>query len=175
MDEIWKPILSLESWYEASNKGRIRRAKPGQATRAGTIIKPSLSRGYERMSFSIRGKQVNRSVHRLVAEAFLGAIPAGMQINHLNGVKHDNRIENLEICTASENTAHGFRVLGRHPCRNPLPGSKNGRAKLTDANIPEIIFLRQQGWSQQNIADRFGVHQTNISRLLLGKTGFKTS
>lgn len=173
MTEIWKPIPSLAGTYEASSEGQIRRAIAGQATRIGTIIKPTVSRGYHRISVHFNRKQLTRSVHRLVAEAFLGPVPAAMPINHKNGVKHDNRIENLEICTVSENTAHGYRVLGRLPNRNPNPGEQNGRAKLKDSDMPAIFAMRAQGFSQQKIAGHFGVDQTNISRVLLGKTGFK--
>jgi len=146
---------------------------PGQATRVGHVIKPALSRGYHRLSLHVGLVQLTRSVHRLVAETFLGPIPKGMQINHRNGVKTDNRVENLEICTPAGNSSHRTHVLCKQNPPPHKPGAQNGRAKLTDADVPAILAMRATGASQQKIADHFGVHQTNISKLLLGKTGFQ--
>lgn len=171
--EQWKVIPNLNGNYEASNTGRIRRAKPGCGTRPGLVMKKSISRGYERVALSVLGDQFSRSVHRLVAEAFIGEIPGDMEINHKNGIKHDNRVENLEICTKSYNVVHAHEVL-KIP-QNPPPPSKgqdNGRAKLNDTCCTAIFNLAKLGWTQQQIADLFGIHQTNISRALRGKTGF---
>ena len=118
-------------------------------------------------------KQVDVSVHRVVWQSFNGPIEAGLQINHKNGIKHDNRLENLETCNASENQLHALNVLGHTP--PPLPvtkGEKNGRAKIKQSDIPVIFSLRASGLSQQRIAERFGVCQTSISRILIGKSGF---
>lgn len=171
--EQWKAIPNLNGNYEASNTGRIRRAKPGCGTRPGLVMKTRSSQGYERITLSVEGKQFCRSVHRLVAETFIGEIPGDMEINHKNGIKNDNRVENLEICTKSENTVHAHTVL-KIPY-NPLPltkGQDNGRAKLNDTCCTAIFNLAKLGWTQQQIADLFGIHQTNISRALRGETGF---
>lgn len=170
--ENWKPVASLDNKYEVSDLGNVRRAVGGQATQAGRPLVLSNSRGYARFAPSVNGKQVMRSVHRLVVETFIGD-PRGMQINHKNGIKHDNRLENLEVCTAAENNAHKFAVLGHKHQRPPvLKGQENGRAKLNDACVRAIVKLSAEGWTQQRIADLFGVAQTGISRILLGKTGF---
>jgi hypothetical protein len=174
MNEIWKPVASLENKYEVSSLGNVRRAVGGQATQAGRLIVPMNNRGYARFAPSVNGKQCLRTVHRLVVEAFIGD-PRGMQINHRNGIKHDNRLENLEVCTAAENTRHKFEVLG-YPMPKPPPskGEENGRAKLNDACARAIKILSLEGWTQTRIAELFGVSQTSISRVLLGKTGFNS-
>lgn len=172
MIEIWKPVASLDNQYEVSSLGNVRRATGSNGTQAGRPIAVTSNRGYARFAPSVRGRQVCRAVHRLVAEAFIGD-PLGKQINHKNGVKHDNRAENLELCSAAENTRHRFEVLGHKPSKAPpSKGQLNGRAKLNDACARAIRGLRAEGWTQQRIADLFGVDQTNISRILLGKTGF---
>lgn len=170
--ESWKPIPSLRGTYEASTRGRIRRGTAGRYHPAGFVLKPQLMRGYERLIVYFDGSYLTRSVHRLVAEAFLGPLPDGMQINHRNGIKSDNRLKNLEVCTAGHNSSHRTHVLKKQNPPPRRPGERNGRAKLSDADMPTIFAMRAQGLSQQKIADHFGVNQTNISRVLLGKTGF---
>lgn len=167
--EQWKPVVGLEGVYEVSNAGAVRRIKPAPHTRPGLVLKPSLVKGYHR--FCLWNNAVARHIfgHRLVVDAFIQPLPDGMVINHINGIKNDNRVENLEITTISGNTLHGFRTLGRPPQINPQKGSKNGRAKINEADIPLIFELRASGMSQQKIADRFGIDQTSISRILLRK------
>lgn len=172
--EEWRPVVGFEGHYEVSNKGHGRRISPSSVARntyPGRPLTAHRSRhGYRRFAFSLEGKQKYVPVHRAVWEAFKWKIPPEMQINHLNGVKDDNRLENLDCVTQSENVKWNYRVLGVAPPNNPQRGSKNGRAKLTDADIPRIFALRADGRSQQSIADLLGVSQTSVSRVLLGKS-----
>jgi len=175
MDESWVPAFQYEDAYAVSDHGRVMRTKRGPHTRPGLILKLSKGRNnYQRAGLRNNTPLKLIQVHRLVWQSFNGPIPAGLQINHLNGVTNDNRLSNLEVCTASENNLHAFRNLGRKPNLNPNHGSKNGRAKLTEADVARIKELRAQGWSQQRIADHVGIHQTGISSVLSGKTWRKS-
>lgn len=98
-------------------------------------------------------------VHRLVATAFLPNPENRPQVNHINGVKIDNRACNLEWATPSENTAHAMLVLGRHPNR-----------KLTDSGVLEIRRLAAQGLTSKQIAERFDTHPGNIRTIVARKT-----
>jgi len=170
MTEVWKPAIGFEGLYEISSIGRCRRIRSAYGVPRIRVLRPGYNRGYAFYVLVDREIRKNLRPHRMVYEAFVGPIPEGMQINHKNGKKADNRLENLEVVTPSENTMHGFRVLGRKPVINAFPGDLNPRAKLKKSQLPEIFKLRALGWSQQRIADKFGIDQTNISRVLRGDT-----
>lgn len=168
----FKPVPGYEDHYAISSTGVLMRTARGPGTWPGRIIKDRDNRGYRRTMLSKNDVRKYFAVHRLVWMAHVGPIPDDMQINHKNGIKDDNRLANLEVVTASENAKHAYRVLGLPGQKNPNPGSKNGRAKLKESDIPKIFELRGDGLSQQAIGDLFGVSQTNIS-LILRKSGWK--
>lgn len=97
-------------------------------------------------------------VHRLIAETFLGPIPDGYQVNHKNGIRHDNRLENLEVVTASENNLNAFRELGRTPVR----GENHGKSYLTEADILRVREQHLFGARQVDIANCFGIDKTSV-------------
>jgi predicted XRE-type DNA-binding protein len=124
--------------------------------------------GYHCVLVKDHGKRAGLKVHRLVAGAFIGPIPEGMQVNHINGVKDDNRVENLEIVTPSANTKHGFDVLGRvGKNTNPSKGEQHHNASMTAAVVQEIRRLYAAGGhTQKELAALFGTGQNHISRLV---------
>lgn len=108
MNEQWKPIPSW-SGYEASSEGRIRNAD-GQVLSQRPLVKPKdYAQVYVNGKASGRKSKMAKVAH-LVAEAFIGPRPEGLVINHLDGVKENNRPSNLEYCTVGENNRHAFRI-----------------------------------------------------------------
>jgi hypothetical protein len=102
--------------------------------------------------------------HRMVWESFYGPIPEGFEINHKNGNKKDPSLENLEICTPSQNILHAFRVLGKKTNFKPMIGEENGCSKLSEADVLRIRDLYAAGGARQkDLADKFGVSQRMIS------------
>jgi hypothetical protein len=117
VDEVWRTIPFAPK-YEVSDRARVRRSAPGVNTFAGRIKATSTNTyGYHFVGCYDDGKRSHVLIHRAVYEAFVGPIPAGMQINHLDGVKTNNAVSNLEIVTPAENSAHAA-VTGLAPSGN---------------------------------------------------------
>lgn len=148
--EIWKPIPSLKGFYEASSLGRIRSINRistlGKYLRPinGKIIKQNHHKktGYFYLSVCVDGIVMTKLVHRLVAEAWLENPNNKPHVNHLKGIKSDNRPSQLEWSTISENRLHSFRI-GLQTAK----GIKNSSAKLTESQVLEI----------RNSTDRNGI------------------
>lgn len=105
---MWMTVKDFPN-YSVNNFGQIRNEK------TGNLMKPHVTKdGYLRIKLTSTGSKM-LSVHRVVAEAFLPNPDSKPMINHINGIKTDNRVENLEWCTNSENQIHGRRVLGHQP------------------------------------------------------------
>lgn len=129
----------------------------------GKQIKPGVqSRGYLTVSLydgSKPKKPKSFLVHRLIAEAFFGQ--STLQINHKNGDKKDNRVENLEYCTAHENVRHAIEVLGRSPT-----GERNGKTKLTKE---QVIEIRNSFGSDASVGRNYGISASHVRDIRLGK------
>lgn len=153
--EVWKEILP---GYEVSTLGRIKSHWKGKTH----FMKLSLLHGYWHVGLMTDGKQKRYCVHRLVAQAFIPNPLNKPQINHINGVKTDNRVENLEWATASENTQHAYK--------NNLAksGEDNYLAKLTNA---QALYVRENpdNLIGRELAKKFGVDETVISLIQRGK------
>jgi hypothetical protein len=115
--EQWRPVVGYEGTYEVSDLGRVRsiprvverEGTQGDIGAKGMIRKPHLTpKGYLRLQLAKDTKTANCMVHRLVASAFLDNPDGKAEVNHKNGIKHDNRVGNLEWATASENQIHAY-------------------------------------------------------------------
>ena len=136
MTEVWKSIQNFPS-YEVSNCGRVRnkRTKKEKAYRTDND-------GYKKvtlMSFK-NGKSYHlKTVHRLVAESFINGPNPTLQINHINGQKDDNRVENLEWVTPSQNMLHAYKSNLRGPSggRGPIRPVKVAETGIVYPNLAE--------------------------------------
>lgn len=156
MEETWK-VFPLDDRYSVSTLGRVRGVRQH-------LLKFQLDKdGYQIFNSYAQQKWLRYRVHRVVIQTFVGDIPEGMQVNHINGIKHDNRVVNLEVVTPGANTLHGFRVLGRKPVRtNKSHGESHFRAKLTNEKVIEIRRLYAEGVRQATIAKDFALSYSTI-------------
>lgn len=169
-DEEWAAVLEFPDQYEISTLGRLRRINPYRQNHADKIRTPQKTKkGYVVYMLSVNCKPYLRSAHRMVADAFLGPIPEGMQVNHKNGQKDDPRLSNLEIVTNSENRTHSYRVLKVAPNRGKL-GTANHNAKLSWNEVVEIRRMysaKELGMGA--LASKFGVSKQTVFSIVHNK------
>jgi hypothetical protein len=121
------------------------------------------SSGYLVVDLYITGKRRTRYVHQIVLEAFGFSRELGQQVRHLNGDRHDNRLENLRWGSAKENGED--RV--RHG--TALRGEAMATSKLTEANVHQIRQLAQAEVPQSEIARRFSIGQPHVHKIITRK------
>lgn len=179
MDEIWIPV-SICPDYEVSNMGNVRsvdrtvicnssnRAKEYKRFFKGRKINPFIckSTGY----FQIRVKKRKCNVHRLVAFAHCKGYSDGLVVNHKNGIRSDNRAENLEWVTQSENNLHAFIVNGRVPTSL---GKFSGQHPTSKAVISVDMKTGEEKFYEAAMdAVREGFDSSSISRCCHGETAY---
>lgn len=145
--EIWKPIEEFLGLYEASNLGKIRTIRRWAAKNPKIMTQYNPKGRYQEVHFWKEGSTTIRSVHRLVALAFIPNPENKPQINHIDGNKLNNCVDNLEWCTNSENQRHAYK-LGLKSNK----GDKNPNSKLSSKEIENIIKLYNSGISIREIS-----------------------
>lgn len=159
MKEIWKPIKRFNNDYSISSFGRIRRNTIGRNAKIGRILKIHLDKyGYPQ----IRLRKHSLKVHRLLMISFYG--DSHLVVNHKDGNKQNNNINNLEYVTVGENTIHAFK--------NGLRGvgSKHPMAKLKEEDILDIRRMFATGnFKKINIGIIYGIKCTSVSKIIYRK------
>ena len=159
--EHWKPVVGFEKVYSVSDLGRIRRETIRNGSIAGRILQPRVGAyPYLTVELSDRPRIKRDAVHRIVAAAFLGPCPVGKQVNHRNGIKTDNRVENLEYVTGTENIRHARDILGK------FRGENNHRAKFTESLVLAIRDDAASGMLQREIADKRGIKRSAVADIM---------
>lgn len=134
--------------------------------RDGSAV-PSLinTTGYRQLRFGHKGRRVMVLLHRVVWEAAHGTIPDGMQVNHIDGAKTRNGLNNLELLTAGDNVRHAYR-LG---LKTPLSGELSGTAILDADQAREVYRRRSSGESVGVLASEYGVSRDAINDIASGR------
>jgi len=117
--------------------------------------------GYRYVVLSKDGERYTKKIHRLVAEHFVDNPDNKPNVNHIDGIKTNNELWNLEWCTQKENVQHAYDIG-----LVSQKGIENNASKLTQAKADLICLQYAFGTTQQKLAEKFGVGQATISRVL---------
>lgn len=162
MKERWKAVVGFEGLYEVSDRGRVRSLdrsirvtaswyrKAHLRRYSGQLLRPGKSGPFGYVSVVLKHGRPSVPVHHLVAAAFLGARPRGLDVRHKNGRGGDNRVSNL---------AYGSRA------ENNRDISRNGRRKVTPAQVRRIRTLVLSGKTMTELSKSYGVCRSQISNI----------
>jgi len=161
LSEIWKNVVDYEEIYQVSNLGRAKSFHYDAGN--GRVLKTQ-NGTYPQVTLCRDGNREQVSMHHLISKAFLGPAPSpDYEVNHKNGDKYDNRVENLEWVTRSENERHAYRVLGREAPR----GEAHKSSKLTRYDVQRIrILYATDQYSHRELGKMFGINHRAIGRII---------
>ena len=174
MKEVWRPVVGCEGLYEVSNLGRVR-SVPKVGFSKQLILKQQDERhGYKRMRLTKENRKFCKLVHRMVAEAFIPNPSGKPCVNHINGNKTDNRVENLEWVTYSENYLHAVNhgLIDKGSIRKAVEASSRTRRSNC------VRVMRSDGEIFESIAEAarsVGVDRAVLSRAVAHRRGKKTA
>lgn len=160
MSKIWAFAPGFSA-YQVSSTGEVKNDKG--------LLKPVVNKdGYRQCLLRIAGQRKNVLLHRLIASAFIENPQNLPVINHLDGNKLNNSVDNLEWCTVKHNHGH---AVGLGLIKNT--GEDNHRHSLKDHQVAEIKAMLAQGLGSRTIANKFGVTRSAIQHIKRGRTRIK--
>lgn len=169
-NEIWKKHPEYIGYLKVSNFGRVSTydsvyyINGFPYKKNGKILKGTiLNNGYRQYTLTVNNIEFKILAHRLVYSCFNGKIPEGLVINHLDGIKDNNNVENLELCTIKENVLHSINVLG-----NYNHGQYNKRSKLTTKDAISILERKKKGESALQISRDMNIARGTITNIYNG-------
>jgi hypothetical protein len=171
MKEIFKNVKGYEGIYQVSNLGNVKSLNYHRGKKE-KILKPGMDLGgYLILTLCKNRKRENKTLHRLVAIAFIPNPENKATVNHINGVKTDNCVSNLEWNTYSENHLHAHKTglmdskhcTGINGCNS---GEKSHLTKLNKYKVMEIKdLLKSKLFTQKQISEFYNCSRTNISSI----------
>lgn len=157
--EIWKDIYGCNGNYQVSNLGNVRSKSRGK----WVIMKPTCAgKGYSYINIG----EKNLTVHRLVASAFIPNPEGKLYVDHINNIKTDNRVENLQWVTPKENSEKYFASYESRK----ITGGNHYNARMTNEQVIEYRMRYNLGESIVSLATEAGVHYETMRYAIKGKT-----
>lgn len=182
MNEIWINIIGNREIYSISNLGNVktldRNGARGAIVKGHSLKQYKNSSGYYRVSLNITGKRKDYFVHRLVAEYFIDNPNKHEFVNHKDGNKLNNRSDNLEWCSRSENELHAWRIGLKNKDTVGTKGEKHGMHKLTQKDVDYIRSVHKpfdKKFGSKPLALEFNVSAQTITNIVNYKNWIKTS
>lgn len=166
MEEVWKDVVGHEGLYEVSNLGRIRSlprittSRPMKGKLLSTATKDT--KRYEKVCLSYNGNYKYYKVHQVVARAFIDNPENKPQINHIDGNRHNNKVDNLEWVTSTENNSRAKK-------HGMLLGENHQNTNYTEEQIKEVKLMLKQGLKNIDIERVTGINHKRISEIKCGK------
>jgi hypothetical protein len=171
-EEIWKDVIGFEGLYQVSNYSRVKSLERKRNSLSNSkapvyekILKQNITNiGYYRVVLYKDSVKMYRNVHRLVALAFL-PYTEGEVVNHINGIKTDNSLSNLEFVTSSENNHHAYKTGLKSN-----KGEKQSRSVLKEKDVKIIKYYLSIGIKEKLIAYAFNVSKGCIFAIKTNRT-----
>lgn len=171
--EVWKPVLGFENLYEVSNLGRVKSLD--RITESGQFRKGKIREGYcyvnnyKVVKLYLNSKTINKYIHRLLAEAFIPNPNPELYdtVNHIDGDRGNNSLDNLEWCTQKQNIQHAWKT-GLIPS-TINSGETNTNSKLTEKDVLEIranYVPRSKEFGANVMSEHYGVTAKTIRRIV---------
>ena len=164
--EVWKDIKGFEGKYQISTLGNVRGLERLVPVNGGIklyperLLNPSKEKDkYKYITLWHQSKSKSFFVHRLVAMAFIDNPNDYPSVNHIDGCKDNNCVENLEWCTHKQNSMHALKIGLRKT------GEDHHGAKLKNAQVRMIPELLEKGFSQKAISVMYGVSYSTIKNV----------
>lgn len=169
MNEVWKDIEEYVGLYQVSTLGRVK------SLYSGKVLKESTNNEwhYSRVQLYKNKKRKSFGIHRLVAMAFIPNPENKPEVNHKNGIKTDNSVENLEWCTGAENMQHAFKILGYKSPMFGKKGKQNPESRIVLQIKDGVIINCFHGLREASRAT--GVYHGTISKCCRGNRYYKTA
>lgn len=171
--EKFKEIPGYEGLYQVSDYGAVRSLKFGKVRYLRNV---KTCDGYERICLCRDGKEKRFSVHRLVWEAFVGQIPDGYEIDHINTVRDDNRLSNLRVVTSKENNSNPITAERKREANKRLSQNQKWREAVRKTCNKPVLQLDKvtseviREWECASDVEReLGIDHSNISACCYGK------
>ena len=177
MEEIWKDIEGYEGIYQVSNFGRVKsceRIIQNSSTLSGIqrikeriLINHIKGNGYHSVSLCVECRKHDFYIHRLVASIFIPNIENKNEVNHIDGNKSNNHVENLEWVTSKENVRHAFdKKLIDNGTIERRKHCVISAQKITKEQVIEFRKLRKHGASYDELSKKFGLSKSYCKLLV---------